>query len=96
MTAARQQLDQPASPLQQRLQPGPVCIGMRMDSTHVWCVAAMCCVCVCLQVLDEIGVDLQAMMGAAPQRKVPAQQQPVATSDSELQDLQARLAMLRS
>jgi hypothetical protein len=53
----------------------------------------------CLQVLDEIGVDLQAMMGAAPQRKVPAQQQPAAaaaTSDSELESLQARLAMLRS
>lgn len=50
------------------------------------------------QVLDEIGVDLSALMGAAPQRKV-AQQQPAAvaaTSDSELQDLQARLAMLRS
>lgn len=51
------------------------------------------------QVLDEIGVDLQAMMGAAPQRQVPAQQQPAAaaaTSDSELESLQARLAMLRS
>jgi hypothetical protein len=50
-----------------------------------------------LQVLDEIGVDLSALMGAAPQRKV-AQQQPAAaaTSDSELQDLQARLAMLKS
>jgi hypothetical protein len=50
-------------------------------------------------VLDEIGVDLSALMGAAPQRKV-AQQQPAAaaaaTSDSELQDLQARLAMLKS
>jgi hypothetical protein len=54
--------------------------------------------CAYAQVLDEIGVDLSALMGAAPQRKV-AQQQPAAvaaTSDSELQDLQARLAMLRS
>jgi hypothetical protein len=54
--------------------------------------------CVCVQVLDEIGVDLSALMGTAPQRKV-AQQQPAAaaaTGDSELQDLQARLAMLRS
>lgn len=60
----------------------------------------VCCVACSplVQVLDEIGVDLSAMMGAAPQRKV-AQQQPAAaaaTSDNELQDLQARLAMLRS
>lgn len=62
------------------------------------CCSAHCALFCAVQVLDEIGVDLSAMMGTAPQRKV-AQQQPAAaaaTSDSELQDLQARLAMLRS
>lgn len=56
------------------------------------------CVRVYVQVLEEVGVDLSAILGAAPQGKV-AQQAPAAaaaTSDSELQDLQARLAMLRS
>lgn len=52
------------------------------------------------QVLDEIGVDLSAVLGSAPQRKAAAaQQQPAAaasSSDSEMQELQARLAMLRS
>lgn len=50
------------------------------------------------QVLDEIGVDLSAAIGTAPQRRVAtAQQQPAAEAeDSELQDLAARLAMLRS
>lgn len=51
-----------------------------------------------LQVLDEIGVDLSAAIGNAPQKKVAAaQQQAVAEAeDSELQDLAARLAMLRN
>jgi hypothetical protein len=56
---------------------------------------------VCLpQLLDEIGVDLSAAMGAAPQRKVAAAQSSKAAAaadeDSELQDLAARLAMLRN
>jgi hypothetical protein len=62
----------------------------------------LCCFCdVCSQVLDEIGVDLSAILGAAPQRQA-AQKQPAqaaaaaAAGDSELEDLQARLAMLRS
>jgi hypothetical protein len=52
--------------------------------------------------LDEIGVDLSAAMGSAPQRKVAAAQSSKAAAaaaadeDSELQDLAARLAMLRS
>ena len=48
------------------------------------------------QVLDEIGVDLSAAMGSAPQRRV-AQSQQAATSqaDSDLDGLSARLAGLR-
>lgn len=52
-----------------------------------------------LQVLDEIGVDLTAALGAAPQRKVataqPAAAAATANENAELQDLAARLAMLR-
>lgn len=54
-----------------------------------------------LQLLDEIGVDLSAAMGSAPQRKVAAAQSSKAAAaaadeESELQDLAARLAMLRN
>jgi hypothetical protein len=56
------------------------------------------CPCARAQVIDEIGVDLSSMLGAAPQKKV-AQTQPAAaaaTPDRELDELQARLAMLRN
>jgi hypothetical protein len=61
-------------------------------------VSLPCCVLL-LQLLDEIGVDLSAAMGSAPQRTVAAVQSSTAAAadeDSELQDLAARLAMLRS
>eukprot|EP00878_Enallax_costatus_P017037 GHUV01017886.1.p2 GENE.GHUV01017886.1~~GHUV01017886.1.p2 ORF type:complete len:194 (+),score=86.59 GHUV01017886.1:149-730(+) len=51
------------------------------------------------QVLDEIGVDLSAVLGTAPQKRVAAAQPAAAgkeAEDSELQDLAARLATLRS
>jgi hypothetical protein len=50
------------------------------------------------QVLDEIGVDLSAALGAAPTRKAAPPQAAAAAAepaDGELQNLQARLAMLR-
>jgi hypothetical protein len=53
-----------------------------------------------MQVLDEIGVDLSAALGSAPQRKVaqPAAAAAVpsaAEEDEDLNSLQARLAALR-
>ena len=50
-----------------------------------------------LQVLDEIGVDLGATMGAAPRTKIAQKQQEASTSknDQETEDLAARLAALR-
>eukprot|EP00877_Chromochloris_zofingiensis_P011991 jgi/Chrzof1/7045/Cz02g08210.t1 len=49
------------------------------------------------QVLDEIGVDLSATLGAAPQRKVAARAPAApAAEDGQLDDLAARLATLRS
>ncbi|KAF8069465.1 VPS2.3 [Scenedesmus sp. PABB004] len=50
------------------------------------------------QVLDEIGVDVSASLGSAPQRRVAARQPAAAAAapdDAELGDLAARLAMLR-
>jgi hypothetical protein len=49
-------------------------------------------------VLDEIGVDLSAALGTAPQKRL-AQQQAAAQQageDAELDGLAARLATLRS
>jgi hypothetical protein len=78
----------------------PQLLSSRVDALNVQLRAVLCCVAVCLQVLDEIGVDLSAILGSAPQRqaaqKQPAQAAAAATGDSELEDLQARLAMLRS
>lgn len=50
-----------------------------------------------LQVLDEIGVDLGATMGAAPRTKVAQRQQEPSTSrpNQETEGLEARLAALR-
>ena len=50
-----------------------------------------------LQVLDEIGVDLGATMGAAPRTKIAQKQQEASSSrnDQETEDLVARLAALR-
>jgi hypothetical protein len=65
------------------------------------CNSSIACSACLLQLLDEIGVDLSAAMGAAPQRKVAVAQSSKAAAaaadeDSELQDLAARLAMLRN
>jgi hypothetical protein len=50
------------------------------------------------QVLDEIGVDLSAALGTAPQKRLAQQQaaQQQEATDAELDDLAARLATLRS
>ena len=50
------------------------------------------------QVLDEIGIDTSAALGAAPARKVaaPAQHAPTAAArDEEGSELTARLAALK-
>ena len=50
------------------------------------------------QVLDEIGIDTSAALGAAPARKVaaPAQHAPAAAArDEEGSELTARLAALK-
>lgn len=75
--------------------------ALRFAAVRTKQLAHYLCVCAwLLQLLDEIGVDLSAAMGAAPQRKVAAAQSSKAAAaadgDSELQDLAARLATLRN
>lgn len=55
--------------------------------------------CTCLQVLDEIGVDLATAMQSAPAKRVAAKQPAAAEADAEdelADDLVARLANLKS
>lgn len=52
----------------------------------------------CLQVLDEIGIDMAAGMSSAPQKKIAAQKAAEAQeeADGELDELSKRLGNLRS
>lgn len=48
-----------------------------------------------LQVLDEIGIDLSAQIGAAPKQRLPAQRQAAAAPPEEEDELAMRLAALK-